>query len=82
MGSRFQIQFGGRVDDLKSNQDTASVFLAPTKSRKNTVYGGVRYRQNDKATLLLDLRHETKTTDLPSFDYTDNRATLTLAVSF
>ncbi len=82
LGNRFTIELNGIVDDLKSNKDTTILIPTPTKSRKKTISGSLHYRQSDRASLVLDLRHESKVTDLPNFNYDDNRATLTLAVSF
>jgi hypothetical protein len=83
LGTRFVIGLGGISEDIASNRDTSvAASSIPTDSRKRTVYGSIHYRQSERASLVLDLRQEERKTDLPAFDYTDTRATLSLAVSF
>jgi hypothetical protein len=83
LGTRFLISLGGLYEDLKSNTDASvGAPISPNKSREKTAFGSVRYRQSQKLSLLLDLRRQERETDLPSFDYTDNSVTLTLAVNF
>jgi hypothetical protein len=83
LGTRFLISLGGIIEDITSNQDTAvAATPTPTQSHSRTVFGSIRYQQSEKASLMLDLRQVQRSTDLSAYDYTDNRATLTLAVSF
>jgi hypothetical protein len=83
LGTRFVIGLGGIIEDIVSNRDTSiAAAPTPTTSRKKIAYGSIRYRQSDRASVVFDLRQEDRKTDLPAFDYTDTRATLSLAVSF
>lgn len=83
LGTKFVVSLGGILEQVDSNKDTtASKIITPTTSRKKTGYGSIAYHQSDKITVTLDLRHENRTTDVPSFDYSDDRATISLATTF
>lgn len=82
MGSSFEITLGDALVNSKSNVDTAIPFLVVTDSDTNDVYGSIKYKLRDRASLLLDLRQEARTTNLPQFNYTDTRVTLTAGVTF
>lgn len=83
LGTRFVVTLGGVIDDIVSNQDTAvAAPLTPTKSRRKSVYTGLSYQQSQRASIALNVRQEDRKADLASFDYSDTRATLSLAVNF
>ena len=82
-GTRITLTVGGFVEDLKANTDTAPNALPTiTKARRTNEYVTIRYRQSDRLSALLDVRHEDRDTDVALFNYSDTRATLTLATSF
>jgi hypothetical protein len=83
VGTRITVTLGGFVEEMSSNQDTTAIAgPTPTKSHKNAEYIQFRYRQSERLSALLDLRHEDRNTDLAAFNYSDTRATVTLATSF
>lgn len=83
LGTKFTVTLGGVIDDILSNQDTSAVAsLTPTKSRKKSEFASLRYRQSQRGSVVLNVRHEDRTTDIAAFDYADTRATLSLAVTF
>ena len=82
LGSRFVLNAGYDRKDLKSNGDTASNLIVVTNSRTNAAFGAVSYKANRRASLVLDLRHEDRKANLPSFNYTATRVGLTAAYSF
>jgi hypothetical protein len=82
LGSRFLVTAGYRLEDTDSNFDTAVPVMVVTNSRLKSLYGSIRYRQSERLSLLLDLRHETRDTNLPSFNYTSNRVGLTAEAAF
>jgi hypothetical protein len=83
LGTRFGVTLGGVIDDIVSNQDTSvAAPLTPTKSRKKSAYVGLSYQQSQRASIVLNVRQEDRTADVAAFDYSDTRATLSLAVTF
>jgi hypothetical protein len=82
LGSRFLVVGGVKIDDLKSNTDPLPVVPVLTKARHNTVYTSVRYLRSSGNSLLLDVRRETRKTNLPAYDYTNVRVGLTANVNF
>jgi hypothetical protein len=82
IGTRFTLSAGDNYERVNSNTDTASVLDVVTRSRSKTVFGGVTYRQSERASLLFDVRQEDRTTNLPSFNYTDTRVGLEAAFKF
>jgi hypothetical protein len=82
LGSRFVLNAGYDRKDLKSNGDTASNLIVVTNSRTKAAFGAVTYKANRRASLVLDLRHEDRKANLPSFNYTATRVGLTAAYSF
>jgi len=83
LGTRITVTLGGFVENLKANQDTSPDALATiTRARKSSEYVTLRYRQSQRITAIVDVRHEDKETDLAAFNYADTRATVTLAASF
>ena len=82
LGSRFTFGLGGDISDSKSNADTTLGVLAITNSRVKTVYGSLNYRQSQRLGINFDVRHEERVTNLPQFDYSDTRVSLSTALSF
>jgi hypothetical protein len=82
LGSRLDFTAGVLAEQSEANADTSIPTKVPTSFHKTGVYGTAAYHQNQHTSLVLDVRHESKTTDLPDFDYSDNRVSLTLAMSF
>ncbi len=82
LGSRIDLTLGGILEQSEANLDTSIPTKVPTTFHKNDIYGTAAYRQNQHTSLVLDVRHENKTTDVPAFDYSDNRVSLTIAVTF
>lgn len=82
LGTRITVAGGDRYERIVSNTDTASALAVVTRSRTNTIFGSVTYRQSDRTSFLLDVRHEDRKTNLPSFDYTDTRVGLSADVTF
>jgi hypothetical protein len=83
LGTRFNVSAGATYDQIESNQDTTpGVAPTPTKQHKNAEFVSLRYRQSKRASVVLSLRQEDRKTDLSAFDYSDTRATLSLAVTF
>jgi len=82
VGTRITVNLGAIWQNLESNVDSVTVFLTPTKFDKTAYFAGVAYKQGRRATISFQLRHEEETTNIPAFDYTDTRATLSLGVSY
>ena len=82
LGSRFVLTLGHRIADTKSNTDTTLNVPVLTKSRANSTYGSVTYRQSERASLTLDARYDDRNTNTPDFNYTATTVGLTLEVGF
>ena len=82
VGSRLSVTLGHLYSDVESNVDTLSVGQVVTNSRTNSTYGQVEFRRVGNGSLTLDVRHERRDTNLPSFDYTSTRVGLIAAYSF
>jgi hypothetical protein len=80
-GTRFVVSGGGRLANVRSNADTALAGLVVTDSEDRSLFASIRYQQSKRASLVLDLRQEERTTNLPLFDYSNTRFGLTLDVS-
>lgn len=81
-GTRMTFSVGYRYADVTSNVDTSQNANVVTSSITNTASAGFVYRQSEKASLLLDVRHEDRETNIPSFDYKDTRVGLTAIYNF
>ncbi len=81
LGSRYTITLGGIVRDLDSASD-ALVRPVITDARSYIAYGSVGYRTSRGVRLLLDVRQEDRTTNLPDFNYIANRVGLTAQMAF
>ena len=82
LGSRYVVSLGGGVEDVKSNPDTAILRPVVSKARTNSVSASVRYAQNARTRLVLDVRYDDRNTNLPEFNYTSTRVGLTAQVGF
>jgi hypothetical protein len=83
LGTRIQVTLGGYVENLKSNQDTSPNALPTvTQADMSTEYLQVHYRQSKRLNVGLEVRHDDRETDLPQFNYSDTRATVSLASTF
>jgi hypothetical protein len=84
IGSRFALGAGATYLESVSNggSPTVPVLATITNSRTNSYFASIRYNQSSKASVTLDVRQEDRTTNLPTFDYSDTRISLTTAVNF
>ncbi|HZZ69118.1 MAG TPA: hypothetical protein VFE18_13175, partial [Phenylobacterium sp.] len=82
LGTSFEISVGDALVDSKSNVDSVLPFAVVTDSNTNDVYGSIKYKLGQRASLLLDLRQEERRTNLTEFNYSDTRVTLTADVRF
>ena len=82
LGTRFTFGLGALAQDSTSNVDSTIAVRLPTSFQKKSVFGSVAYRQSERASLAFELRQEESSTNLPEFNYSDTRASLTLDVSF
>lgn len=83
LGTSLELETGYRWEKMRSQGDGASP-LGPilTNSDKDVVYGSIRYRRSERASLALEVRQEDRETNLPTFDYTNTAVSLTLDVPF
>lgn len=82
IGPRIMFTAGGRREDVKSNADSTLGPNVITKSRDKIVYGSVRYRQSQRVSYFAELRQNDRITNLPVFDFSDTRLTLSADVAF
>jgi hypothetical protein len=82
LGTSFEISLGDSLVNSRSNVDSVLPFAVVTDSNTNDVYGSIKYKLGQRASLLLDLRQEERTTNLAEFNYSDTRVTLTADVKF
>ena len=82
LGSRYIVSLGGGVVDVKSNPDTAIRRPVVSQARTKSVSTSVRYAQNQRTSLVLDVRYDDRNTNLPEFNYTSTRVGLTAQVGF
>lgn len=82
LGSRYVVALGHRIADVKSNADTTGPLRVITKSRTDSTFASIRYSQSRRASLLLDVRYDDRSTNLPEFNYTATRIGLTAEVGF
>lgn len=82
LGANIELTGGGRVEDVKSNSTSSLVGDLLNKSRTETAYISVRYRQSRRLSWLVDLRQEERKTNLPAFNYSATQASLTTSISF
>lgn len=82
LGSRYILTVGHGISDTKSNQDTTLNVAVVTKSRLNSTFASITYRQSDRASLTLNARYDDRNTNTPDFNYTATSVGLTLDVGF
>lgn len=82
LGTRITVGGGAIWQNLKSNVDSTFTFVAPTEFDKTAFFGSIRYDVGRRAFVGLELRREEETTNISAFDYTDNRATLSLGLTY
>lgn len=82
LGSNISVNVGHLYAEVRSNVDTLAVGQVVTNSRTNSTYGQVEFRRIGNGSLTLDVRHDRRDTNLPSFNYTSMRVGLTAAYSF
>jgi hypothetical protein len=82
VGTRIAIILGAVRTNLRSNVDSSVVFLLPTDLTKTAYFGTISYKAGRRGSVALEFRHEDETTNLPAFDYSDNRVTLSLGISY
>jgi hypothetical protein len=82
LSNRLNVSLGGTIEDIHSNFDTSiAAPLVPTNARKKSAYGSIGYTRR-KDSLTLTVRHENRTTNLQTFNYSDDKVTLALSVNF
>jgi hypothetical protein len=83
LGSRIQIGAGADFGkDAGQAVAAAAAATTLTNSEIKGIFASVRYQQSPRLYLVLDARHETRTANLPQFEYTSDRVGLSLAVSY
>ncbi|HEY0648192.1 hypothetical protein [Phenylobacterium sp.] len=82
LGGRFNVVLGHVYQDVVSNVDTLQAGLVVTNSRLNATYGQFEVRRVGNGSVTLDVRHERRDTNLPSFNYTSTRVGLITSYSF
>ncbi len=82
LGTRYLVTLGHDIRDVKSNADTSALGLVVTKSRTNSTFASIRYTQSRRASLTLDVRYDERNTDLPEFDYSSTRVSLSADIGF
>ena len=82
VGTRIAMIMGAVRTNLQSNVDSSILFLLPTNLTKTAYFGTISYKAGRRGSVALELRHEDETTNLPAFDYSDNRVTLSLGISY
>jgi hypothetical protein len=83
LGSRIQIGAGADLShDVGQATVPALAALTLTNSEVKGIFASVRYQQSPRIFVVLDARHESRTANLPQFEYTSDRVGLALAVSY
>ncbi|MEW5684998.1 MAG: hypothetical protein AB1942_08775 [Pseudomonadota bacterium] len=83
LGSRFVVGFGHSYDDINSNADTSLPGLKViTDSQTHSSFASIRYRQNENASIALDVRYDDRSANLKEFNYTAMRVGVTAEVGF
>lgn len=82
LGSRVSLTGGHLIEDVKSNVDTAIPLAVISKSRFNSTFASVSYRQNERVNVSLDASYDRRNTNLPEFDYNATRIALSVEVGF
>lgn len=82
LGSRFTVSVAHGIEDVDSNADTSLGRPVITNSRVNSTLGSIAFRQSERVSILLDVRYDDRTTNLPEFNYTATRVGLAVEVGF
>lgn len=82
LGTRYSVSAGAAIKDVDSNADSLALRPTITNSRTESVFGSVTYRQNDRASVSLDVRHDDRNANLPEFNYSSTRVAITAEVGF
>ena len=83
LGTRITLGAGARRSDIDlDGAGFGPPALALTDSRSTQVFGSVSYRQSDRASLIFDYTNEQRDSDNSAFNYTNNRVSLSLNVTF
>lgn len=81
-GTRYSATLGYSLSDVESNFDTLGARQVVTDARTRSAFGSIRYRQSDRASLVLDVRHDDRITNLPDFNYNSTRVGISAEVGF
>lgn len=81
-GTRYTASLGYGIADIESNFDTVGTRPVVTDARTNSVFGSIRYRQSDRASVGLDVRHDERSTNLPDFNYSSTRVGISAEIGF
>lgn len=82
LGTRFEIEGGASVEELHSDILATLPVAIIKDSQTRSGYLSARYKFNKKASFLLELRREERTTNLPTFDYQDTSVGLSAELQF
>jgi hypothetical protein len=83
LGTRYNISAGYGVTDNDSNNDTVpGTKPVVTKSRMDSAFGAIGYKQSDRLSFTLTLRHDDRKADLPDFNYSATRIGLSTSLTF
>lgn len=82
LGSRIIITAGGSWVERNSEGLILVGPLILTDSKTKTIYGNIRYKQNDRLSFVLNAGREDRTTNSPQFDYINDRIGLSADVTF
>jgi hypothetical protein len=82
VGTRLNLTLGAQRIDSTSNTDGTLSSLTFTKSRRDSVYGSIRYTRAKLGSLGLELRQTERDTDFAPYDFSDTLLALTLDASF
>jgi hypothetical protein len=83
LGSRIQIGAGADLSrDVGQASGPVIAAITLTNSEVKGIFASVRYQQSSRIYVVLDARHESRTANLPQFEYTSDRVGLSLAVSY
>jgi hypothetical protein len=82
LGSRIQIGAGADLTRDAGQSDAILAAISLTNSEIKGIFASVRYQQSPRIYVVLDARHESRTANLPQFEYTSDRVGLSLAVSY
>jgi hypothetical protein len=83
LGSRILIGAGADLGRDSGQANVAALAATTlTNSEVKGIFASVRYQQSPRIFVVLDARHESRTANLPQFEYTSDRVGLALGISY